>query len=322
MVFTSEPTELTRCSGIRATRNLPTDRMVISPWRPALGVLAGLGRSLGAGVVAAAASGDSSTSGHFFWLQREQQGPESEAGPCTVWRCWRCGQTCSMLGGPGDSLGRGRWLVCTSCRLWYSFSSSSSAAAFSFFSVIRRTKTPMVSSLVSSGRQAGLVPGGEREPPGFQGRSGWDPLLLAGYARTWQQRAPQAWVCAPRASALPQLLPPSLLSTTAPAAPGAERFQGPLNSTIPHTVYGMGASLSQGLPSPQPKGAVGGLSAQNPHQPQHTACHTLSLGLSLRPVFFVTNQGPRPQGHENGPNNQSWASSRVLGLAPRQQPAS
>lgn len=28
-------------------------------------------------------------------------------------------------------LGRGRWLVCTSCRLWYSFSSSSSAAAFS-----------------------------------------------------------------------------------------------------------------------------------------------------------------------------------------------
>lgn len=400
--------------------------------------------------MAAAASGDSSTSGHFFWLQREQQGPESEAGPCTVWRCWRCGQTCSMLGGPGDSLwrtqaggsrggagpgdpavtrgethprgespeagretavgarlpahlGRGRWLVCTSCRLWYSFSSSSSAAAFSvgscsqhlalgsqggpvpaptpahsplpspgcvpfppqlteqeraappatpvrgpgcprraggerqstarrgdgarppsspFFSVIRRTKTPMVSSLVSSGRQAGLVPGGEREPPGFQGRSRWDPLLLAGYARTWQQRAPQAWVCAPRASALPQLLPPSLLSTTAPAAPGAERFQGPLNSTIPHTVYGMGASLSQGLPSPQPKGAVGGLSAQNPHQPQHTACHTLSLGLSLRPVFFVTNQGPRPQGHENGPNNQSWASSRVLGLAPRQQPAS
>lgn len=180
-------------------------------------------------------------------------------------------------------LGRGRWPVCTSCRLWYSLSSSSSAAAFSvgscsqhlalgsqggpapaptpahsplpspgcvpfppqlteqeraappatpvrgpgcprrasgegqstarrgdgarppsspFFSVIRRTKTPMVSSLVSSGRQAGLVPGGEREPPRFQGRSGWDPLLLAGYARTWQQRAPQAWVCAPRASAL------------------------------------------------------------------------------------------------------------------------
>lgn len=88
--------------------HLPTDKMVISPWRPALapalGVLAGLGRSLGAGVVAAAASGDSSTSGHFFWLQREQQGPESEARPCTVWRCWRCGQTCGMLGGPGGSL--------------------------------------------------------------------------------------------------------------------------------------------------------------------------------------------------------------------------
>lgn len=138
------------------------------------------------GVVAAAASGDSSTSGHFFWLQREQLGPESEARPCTVWRWCRCGQTCGMLGGPGGSLwgtqaggslgwgrprrprevvkgnrgdrrgdapqgrvpgrqaedlwsgarlpahlGRGRWLVCTSCRLWYSFSSSSSAAAFS-----------------------------------------------------------------------------------------------------------------------------------------------------------------------------------------------
>ena len=88
--------------------HLPTDKMVISPWRPALapvlGVLAGLGRSLGVGVVAAAASGDSSTSGHFFWLQREQLGPESEARPCTVWRWWRCGQTCGMLGGPGGSL--------------------------------------------------------------------------------------------------------------------------------------------------------------------------------------------------------------------------
>lgn len=71
--------------------HLPTDKMVISPWRPALapvlGALAGLGRSLGVGVVAAAASGDSSTSGHF-WLQREQQRPESEARPCTVWRWW------------------------------------------------------------------------------------------------------------------------------------------------------------------------------------------------------------------------------------------
>ena len=87
--------------------HLPTDKMVISPWRPALaptlGALAGLGRSLGVGVVAAAASGDSSTSGHF-WLQREQQGPESEARSCTVWRWWRCGQTCGMLGGPGGSL--------------------------------------------------------------------------------------------------------------------------------------------------------------------------------------------------------------------------
>lgn len=65
-----------------------------------------MGRTLGVGVVAAAASGDSSTSGHFFWLQREQQGPESEARPCTVWRWWRCGQMCGMLGGPGGSLQR------------------------------------------------------------------------------------------------------------------------------------------------------------------------------------------------------------------------
>lgn len=73
-------------------RYLPTDKMVISPWRPALapalGALAGLDGSLGVGVEAAAASGDSSTSGHFFWLQREQQGPDSEARPCTVWRWW------------------------------------------------------------------------------------------------------------------------------------------------------------------------------------------------------------------------------------------
>lgn len=89
--------------------------MVISPWRPALalalGTLAGLGRSLGVGVVAAAASGDSSTSGHFFWLQREQQGPESEARPCTVWRWWPCGQMCGMLGRPGGSLQRAQVAV-------------------------------------------------------------------------------------------------------------------------------------------------------------------------------------------------------------------
>lgn len=52
----------------------------------------------------ATASGDSSTSGHFFWLQREQQGPESEARPCTVWRWWRCGQMCGTFGGAGGSL--------------------------------------------------------------------------------------------------------------------------------------------------------------------------------------------------------------------------
>lgn len=40
-----------------------------------------------AGVVAAAASGDSSTSGHF-WLQKEQQGPESEARTFTMWKWW------------------------------------------------------------------------------------------------------------------------------------------------------------------------------------------------------------------------------------------
>lgn len=135
IVFTSGAAELDRCSGIRATRNLPTDKMVISPWRPALapdfGALAGLGRSLGVGVAAAAASGDSSTSGHFFWLHREQQGPESEAKPCTVWRWWRCGQMCGKLGVPSGSLGTGPWPVCTSCLLWYSFSSSSRAAAFS-----------------------------------------------------------------------------------------------------------------------------------------------------------------------------------------------
>lgn len=55
-------------------------------------------------MTAAAASGDSSTSGHFFWLQREQQEPESEARPCTVWRWWRCGQMCGMLGEAGSSL--------------------------------------------------------------------------------------------------------------------------------------------------------------------------------------------------------------------------
>lgn len=53
---------------------------------------------------AAAASGDNSTSGHFFWLHREQQEPESEARPCTVWRWWRCGQMCGMLGEAGGSL--------------------------------------------------------------------------------------------------------------------------------------------------------------------------------------------------------------------------
>lgn len=41
------------------------------PWR----ALARLGRSLGVGVAAAMASGDSSTLGHF-WLQEEQQRPE------------------------------------------------------------------------------------------------------------------------------------------------------------------------------------------------------------------------------------------------------
>lgn len=91
--------------------------MVISPWRPplvlALGALAGLGRGPGVGVVAAAASGDSSTSGHFFWLQREQQGPESEARPCTVWRWWSCGQMCGMLGSSGGSLQRAQVAVVT-----------------------------------------------------------------------------------------------------------------------------------------------------------------------------------------------------------------
>lgn len=64
-------------------------------------------------MVAAAASGDSSTSGHFFWLQREQQGPESEARPCTVWRWWSCGQMCGMLGSSGGSLQRAQVAVVT-----------------------------------------------------------------------------------------------------------------------------------------------------------------------------------------------------------------
>lgn len=65
--------------------HLPTERMVISPGRPALAP----------GLVALVAlAGDGSTWGHFFWLQRVQGGSEGGsdlgAGPCTVCRCCWC----------------------------------------------------------------------------------------------------------------------------------------------------------------------------------------------------------------------------------------
>lgn len=93
--------------------HLPTERMVISPdllaLPPGLDGLAGTVLVIvGMGAMAAAvaaASGESSTSGHFFWLQRVQLGPERRARPCTVCRwCWcrqmggSCGRRGSLLG--------------------------------------------------------------------------------------------------------------------------------------------------------------------------------------------------------------------------------
>lgn len=55
--------------------HLPTDRMVISPWRPALGVLAGLGRVWEQEWWQLGLRGQQHL-GLLAWLpQREQQGP-------------------------------------------------------------------------------------------------------------------------------------------------------------------------------------------------------------------------------------------------------
>ena len=79
--------------------HLPTERMVHSLGR---GVLAG-----GLEVLWVSMCGGSSSSGHFFWLQREQQVPERGASPFIVCRCWWghiCGRewNWARLGSPAN----------------------------------------------------------------------------------------------------------------------------------------------------------------------------------------------------------------------------